>query len=168
MAIAPVDGQYRPSDKPTPLSNYNYFLIHGSHDGDVSTFSGLAQYERIRFTDGQPRFKAAIWVYRANHGQWNTVWGNKDNGPRSGRVLDLRGLLPPEDQRRFAEVYITAFLEATLNGRHEYLPMFRDHRVVGALAAEDDVRDPVSGERISTPRPTTKKTSTSPPAACPA
>ncbi len=131
VAIAPVDGQYRPSDKPTPLADYNYFLIHGSHDGDVSTFSGLTQYERIRFTDGQPRFKAAIWVYRANHGQWNTVWGNKDNGPRSGRVLDLRGLLPPEDQRRFAEVYITAFLEATLNGRHEYLPMFRDHRVVG-------------------------------------
>lgn len=131
VAIAPVDGQYRPAEKPTPLSNYNYFLIHGSHDGDVSNFSGLTQYERIRFTDGHPLFKAAIWVYRANHGQWNTVWNNKDNGPRSGRVLDLRGLLPPEDQRRFAEVYITAFLETTLRGRREYLPMFRDHRVVG-------------------------------------
>jgi len=131
VAIAPVDGQYRPADKPTPLSNYNYFLIHGSHDGDVSTFSGLTQYERIRFTDGQPWFKSLVFVYRANHGQWNTVWNNKDNGPRSGRFLDLRGLLPPDDQRRFAEVYITAFLEATLRGKREYLPMFRDHRVVG-------------------------------------
>jgi hypothetical protein len=131
VAIAPVDGQYRPSDKPTPLENYNYFLIHGSHDGDVSTFSGLTQYERIRFTDGQPWFKSAIWVYRANHGQWNTVWGNKDNGPRSGRFLDLRGLIPQADQRRFAEVYITAFLEATLKDKREYLPMFRDHRVAG-------------------------------------
>ena len=35
VAIAPVDGQYRPADKPTPVTNYNYFLIHGSHDGDV-------------------------------------------------------------------------------------------------------------------------------------
>jgi hypothetical protein len=131
VAIAPVDGQYRPSDKPTPVTNVNYFLIHGSHDGDVSTFSGLPQYERIRFTDGGDWFKSAIFVYRANHGQWNTVWGNKDNGPRSGRVLDLRGLLPPEAQRRFAEVTITAFLEATLNGRREYLPLFRDHRVAG-------------------------------------
>jgi hypothetical protein len=60
------------------------------------------------------------------------VWNNKDNGPRSGRVLDLRGLLPPEAQRRFAEVTITAFLEATLNGKREYLPLFRDHRVAGA------------------------------------
>ncbi|MFN8582406.1 MAG: hypothetical protein U0163_15710 [Gemmatimonadaceae bacterium] len=131
VAIAPVDGQYRPADKPTPLTNYNYFLIHGSHDGDVSNFSGLTQYERIRFTDHQSWFKAAIWMYRANHGQWNTVWNNKDNGPRSGRVLDLRGLIAPEEQRRFAEVYITAFLEATLRGKSEYLPMFRDHRVVG-------------------------------------
>lgn len=131
VAIAPVDGQYQPADKPTPLTNYNYLLMHGSHDGDVSTFSGLRQYERIRFTDGQPHFKAAIWVYRANHGQWNTVWNNKDAGPRSGRMLDLRGLLPPQDQRRFAEVYITAFLEATLKGQRQYLPMFRDHRVVG-------------------------------------
>ncbi|HEX9563716.1 MAG TPA: hypothetical protein VF981_07085 [Gemmatimonadaceae bacterium] len=131
VAIAPVDGQYRPADKPTPVTDVNYFLIHGSHDGDVSTFSGLPQYERVAFTDGGDWFKSAVYVYRANHGQWNTVWGNKDNGPRSARYLDLRGLLPPEDQRRFAEVYITAFLEATLRGRREYLPMFRDHRVAG-------------------------------------
>lgn len=131
VAIAPVDQQYRPADRPTPLANYNYFLIHGSHDGDVSSFSGLAQYERVRFTDGGSWFKSAVYVYRANHGQWNTVWNNKDNGPRSGRTLDLRGLIAPEEQRRFAEVYITAFLEATLRGHDEYLPMFRDHRVVG-------------------------------------
>lgn len=131
VAIAPVDGQYRPADKPTPVSNVNYLLIHGSHDGDVSTFSGLPQYERIKFTDGGDWFKSAFYVYRANHGQWNTVWGNKDAGPRSARFLDLRGLLPPEAQRRFAEVTITSFLEATLHGKREYLPLFRDHRVAG-------------------------------------
>jgi hypothetical protein len=60
------------------------------------------------------------------------VWGNKDNGPRSGRYLDLRGLLTPEEQRQFSKVVIGGFLEATLHGRSEYLPMFRDHRVIGA------------------------------------
>jgi hypothetical protein len=70
-------------------------------------------------------------VYRANHGQWNTVWGNKDGGPRSGRYLDLRGLITPEEQRQFSKVVIGAFLEATLHDRLEYLPMFRDHRVAG-------------------------------------
>jgi hypothetical protein len=132
FAIAPVDGQYRPAGVPTPIENVNYMVIHGSHDGDVSSFNGLRAFQRIKFTDGKPWFKAAWYVYRANHGQWNTVWGNKDNGPRSGRYLDLRGLITPDEQRQFSKVTIGAFMEATLKGKSEYLPMFRDHRVAGA------------------------------------
>ncbi|HEX4682236.1 MAG TPA: hypothetical protein VH277_05995 [Gemmatimonadaceae bacterium] len=132
FAIAPVDGQYKPAGVWTPIENVNYMVIHGSHDGDVSSFNGLRTFQRIKYTDGKPYFKAAWYVYRANHGQWNTVWGNKDNGPRSGRSLDLRGLLTPDQQRQFSKVVIGAFLEATLHNRTEYLPLFRDHRVAGA------------------------------------
>ena len=132
FAIAPVDGQYKPAGVFTPIENVNYMVIQGSHDGDVSSFNGLRAYDRVKFTDGKPWFKSAFYVYRANHGQWNTVWGNKDNGPRSGRYLDLRGLLSPEQQRQFSKVVIGAFLEATLHGKSEYLPLFRDHRVAGA------------------------------------
>lgn len=130
-AIAPVDGQYRPSSKPTPLVDINYLVIHGSHDGDVSSFMGLSQYSRIRYTEGAPSFKAAVWMYRANHGQWNTTWGNGDNGPLSARYLDLRGLIPEEEQREMARVYLSAFIEATLGGKSEYRPLFRDHRTAG-------------------------------------
>jgi dienelactone hydrolase len=132
VSIAPVDGQYRPSGQFWPLENVNYLVIHGSHDGDVSTFNGIRIYDRLRFTDGRPLFKAAIFMYRANHGQWNTVWGNKDNGPRSGRSLDLRALIDPEQQRQFARVVISGFLEATLHNKREYVPMFRDHRTAGS------------------------------------
>ncbi len=131
VAIAPVDGQYNPANRPTPLDNVDYLVIHGSHDGDVSAFSGLRQYARIRFNDGAPHFKAAVWMYRANHGQWNTVWGSGDGGRDSPRFLDLRGLIPAEQQRQMAKVYLSAFLEATLKGHSEYLPLFRDHRVIG-------------------------------------
>jgi dienelactone hydrolase len=131
VAIAPVDGQYRPASVFMPLENVNYMVIHGSHDGDVSSFDGLRQFQRLKFTDGKDYFKSAWYVYRANHGQWNSVWQNKDNGPRSARNLDLRGLIPMEDQMQFGRVVITAFLEATLHDRKEYLPMFRDHRVAG-------------------------------------
>ncbi len=131
VSIAPVDGQYKPAGQYTPLENVNYLVIHGSHDGDVSTFHGLRQFERLRFTDGKPWFKSAFYMYRANHGQWNTVWENKDNGPRSGRALDLRALIPAEEQRQFGKLVIAAFLEATLRGKREYLPMFRDHRTAG-------------------------------------
>jgi len=131
VAIAPVDGQYRPTNRLVPVANVNYLVFHGTHDGDVSSFSGLRMYKRIQFDDGEPHFKASVYVHRANHGQWNTVWGPHDRGPRSARSLDLRGLLDGEDQRRFALVYVTAFLEASLKGKKEYLPLFRDHRVAG-------------------------------------
>jgi len=131
VAIAPVDGQYLPAGRHVPVENVNYMVFHGSHDGDVSSFAGLRQYRRVTFTDDNDYFKTAIYMYRANHGQWNTVWGSSDYGPRGGRTLDLRGLIPAEDQREFAKIYISAFLEATLHDDDRYLPIFRDHRVIG-------------------------------------
>jgi dienelactone hydrolase len=128
VAIAPVDGQYRPADRFMPVEDVSYLVFHGSHDGDVTSFMGLRQYQRVRFTEGNSGFKSAVYVYRANHGQWNTVWGAHDSGPRSARILDLRGLLGPDEQRQFGAVYISAFLEATLRADDRYLPLFRDHR----------------------------------------
>ncbi len=131
VAIAPVDGQYLPTGRPVPIENVNYMVFHGSHDGDVTSFHGLRQYQRLSFTDGGEYFKTAIYMYRANHGQWNSVWNNKDNGPRSGRILELSALVDPEDQREMGKIYISAFLEATLHDDKRYLPLFRDHRVIG-------------------------------------
>ena len=132
VAIAPVDGQYRPAGRLVPIENVSYLVFHGSHDADVSTFHGVRTYQRVRFTDGKPHFKAAVFMWRANHGQWNTVWGNKDSGPRSARYLNLKQLVDPAAQRQFAKVYVTAFLEATLRGDRRLLPLFRDHRAAGA------------------------------------
>lgn len=131
VAIAPVDGQYRPAEQPTPVSDYNYLVIHGSHDGDVSNFSGLTQYNRFRFTRSGPEFKSAIWMHRANHGQWNTVWNNKDNGSYSVRALQLKALIDGEEQRRFGRVVIGGFLDATLKGMEDYRAIFRDYRSAG-------------------------------------
>ncbi len=131
VAIAPVDGQYEPTGRKVPLENVNYLVFHGSHDGDVTSFHGLRPYNRIQYTDGQDYFKSAVYMYRANHGQWNSVWNSFDRGPRSARSLDLRYLVDPADQRRFAEVYVSAFLDATLKGEDQWLPLFVDHRVAG-------------------------------------
>ena len=132
ISIAPVDGQYLPTGRKVEVEDVSYLTFHGSHDGDVTSFHGLRIYDRLTFTDPEVfNFKSAIYVYRANHGQWNTVWGAHDNGPRSPRILDLRALIPAEDQRRFAEIYVSAFLEVVLKGDKRYLPIFRDHRVIG-------------------------------------
>ncbi len=131
IAIAPVDGQYKPADKGTPLNDVNYLVVHGSHDGDVSVFSGLTQYNRVAFSPDSAHFKSAIWMYRANHGQWNTVWNDRDNGRASGRRLNLGALVSGEEQRRFGRVMMSAFLETVLHGREEYRALFRDHRTAG-------------------------------------
>jgi hypothetical protein len=131
VAIAPVDGQYRPSNRFVPVEDVSYLVFHGSHDGDVTSFHGLRQFDRVALTPGSSHVKSAVYMYRANHGQWNEVWGAHDNGPRSPRILDLQHLVPPEQQRRFAEVYVSAFLELTLRGDERYIPLFRDHRQAG-------------------------------------
>ncbi|PKP34704.1 MAG: hypothetical protein CVU00_05620 [Bacteroidetes bacterium HGW-Bacteroidetes-17] len=128
IAIAPVDGQYKPSDQPTPLKNINYLLLHGSHDSDVSSFSGDKQFKRIKFDDGAYKFKTSIYIYRANHGQFNTVWGNHDSGMPGALLLNTKALLKGEEQRQIAKVYMGAFLEMTLKGNQSYLPIFKDYR----------------------------------------
>ncbi len=128
VAIAPVDGQYQPTDQPTPLENVNYFILHGVHDMDVSSFVGARQYERVRFDDGQFWVKAGLYIYGANHGQFNTTWGRKDGIEPGMRLFNLTQLMPPEEQEQIAKVYISAFLEATLRGQTGYLPLFRDYR----------------------------------------
>lgn len=133
IAIAPVDGQYRPREQGTPVDDVNYFTIHGSMDGDVQSFEGVAQYARVHFRDpAQPRFKASLYVVGANHGQFNTTWENLDTDPLSAWALDLDGIMPAEEQRDIARVFFGAFLEIVLRERREYLPIFTDARRAAA------------------------------------
>jgi hypothetical protein len=130
IAIAPVDGQYRPADRLPPVNGVNYFVMHGSHDADVSVFSGQRTYLRTDVSDTNV-VKAALYVYRANHGQWNTVWGDNDVGP-AGWLLNKRSLLTGDEQRRIGLLFFTGFLEMTLRDQRVYEPMFRDYRTVGS------------------------------------
>jgi dienelactone hydrolase len=131
VALAPIDGGYLPAGRPVPIENVSYLVLHGSHDADVPNFEGRRPFKRVRFSDGRYRFKAALYIHRANHGQFNTVWGGNDLGPPLERFVVRRSLLTGAEQRRVVEVFVGGFLEATLNDRVEYVPMFRDVRSVG-------------------------------------
>ena len=128
VAIAPVDGQYEPGNTRTKFNDVSYFVLHGAQDADVRSFMGSQQFERISFTDSLYHFKSGLYIYGANHGQFNTSWGKNDTGHPFTKLLNLKQLLPPEEQQQIAKVYISAFLDATLNDRHEYLPLFADWR----------------------------------------
>ena len=138
IAIAPSDGQYNPSGKPTPLKNVNYFVLQGAHDADVSSYVGIRQFQRVKFTDGNYWIKAALYTYRSNHGQFNTIWQTNDWGKPMSILLNKKPLLKGKSQRKIAKVYITAFLEATLKEKKEYLPILKDWRYAWRWLPHDD------------------------------
>ena len=80
VAIAPADGQYKPAGQHRWIEDVSYLTLQGAHDADVSSFMGSRQWDHVRYTQPGPWFKAEIYAYRANHGQFNTVWGRTDAG----------------------------------------------------------------------------------------
>ena len=133
VAIAPSDGQY---GSPVSLKGIDLLELAGGYDGDLRGWSGLRQYARTTVADGS--FKAALWSYRSNHGQFNTVWGRSDHGALGGAILNLAPILDPEDQQDVPKTAITAFLEASLHGTEGYRELFqRPMRGRSWLPADD-------------------------------
>lgn len=126
ISIAGTDRQYKPAGQPTPLKDISYLAIQGSHDMDVISFAGASQYSRIGFSDKSHHFKASVYVYGANHGQFNTEWGRVDRIGFGNKFYNTAQLLPQEDQLRVAKVLISSFLDATLQEQEQYRSVFKD------------------------------------------
>jgi hypothetical protein len=124
VSIAPSDASYRPCGKPAELTNTSFLTVNGGMDADVGTFFGLAQYGRTT-VDGSGEFKAAVYLHRANHGQFNTTWDYGDLGLYDWLALDRGSLLTPLEQETAARTLITAFLEAAINDDPGYRQVFR-------------------------------------------
>ncbi|MFY0714683.1 hypothetical protein J1D01_13480 [Seonamhaeicola sp. NFXS20] len=128
VAIAPVDGQNKLGGSNPRLEDINYLVLHGSQDGDVSSFMGSQQYERIVFNDSLYHFKSGLYIYGANHGQFNSSWGSNDNFNLFSGLLNQKQLINEENQKKITKIYISSFLDVTLNNKKEYLPLFIDAR----------------------------------------
>ena len=133
VSISPSDGQYGPDVR---LDGVDLLELAGGHDADAMGWSGIRQYNRA--TPGTGGFKAALYAYRANHGQFNTVWGRGDQGPWSGGLLNLRPVETAAEQEDVARTAISAFLEASLHDAAGYRAFFR-RPMVGREWLPDDV-----------------------------
>jgi len=137
-AIAPTDRQFVPSTGPTVVPD-SYFIIHGSKDSDVFTFEGYHTYERAHAVDlANPtvldgKFKAMLWVHKANHNQFNSVWA-----PETPPGVAM----PRPSQEQIARVHLGALALAVLLDRSEYFAALRDHAVATAW-------DPAGTELVS-------------------
>ncbi|MBJ6359963.1 alpha/beta hydrolase family protein [Paenibacillus sp. GCM10012307] len=135
VAIAPTDKKLE--NNFPELKNINYFVIQGAYDSDVNTFDGDRQYDRVSFepseADQDFYMKASLYVEQANHGQFNTSWGKHDIKLPFRMLMNTKSIMAGEEQRLIAKAYIAAFLEATLYGRKEYIPMFKDWQTIGDI-----------------------------------
>ncbi len=120
IAIAPVDHQYKPRNRDTVVTDTNYLVVHGSHDGDVTAYAGFATYSRARFDRCMRCFKAGFYLIGANHGQFNTGWGRYDMPSPRVNLYNLDPIMAAGDQRAVARTLFSAFLEAVLNDDDRY------------------------------------------------
>jgi hypothetical protein len=150
-AIAPTDRQYTPITGPTVVPD-RYFLIHGSRDGDVSTFEGYNTFNRAHAVDlanptvSDGKLKALLWVLGANHNQFNSTWPTETPPATT---------MPRADQEQVAKVALGALAQALLLDRVEYMDVLRDHanrRRLDARGRHVCVAIPGSGTRLSTAR----------------
>lgn len=127
LAIAPTDRQFTPPTGPTVVPD-SYVIIHGSKDSDVFTFEGYHTYERAHAVDlanptvSDGKFKAMLWVHKANHNQFNSVWA-----PETPPGVAM----PRPDQEQIAMVHIGAVAQAVLLDRKEYFAVLHDHAAAG-------------------------------------
>ncbi|RUS49080.1 alpha/beta hydrolase [Cohnella sp. AR92] len=125
IAIAPTDTTV--DGHTANLKDVTYLTLQGSEDADVINFYGERQYQRTAFSGDTSSFKASLYIGGANHGQFNTSWGARDEAMPMGLFLK-KPELDGEQQRRIAKVYVSALLETALHDRLEYRPLFRDYR----------------------------------------
>lgn len=123
VSIAPTDYRY---DRKIVLEDVNYLSLQGSYDSDEVSFWGMRPFRRLQYNDSVDRIKAGVYVHHANHGQFNSTWGNSDFGAPSKWLLNLQPLLKEEEQQEIAKVFISAFAEAVLKNNKEYLPIFKN------------------------------------------
>lgn len=131
VALAPTDGLYRPSGRAVAPTGIDYLALHGSFDGDISAFQGINQFHRVRLPEGSDHFKAAVYVHRANHVQFNSDWRSTDVRAPLSWLLNREPVLPGETQRAVAAFYVSAFLEASLNGNATFRYLLQDERHAG-------------------------------------
>lgn len=135
VAIAPSDGMNRGS---LPrLTETSYLLLSGDHDAQTGALLGIRQYSRTELRAGSDAFKATVWLHRANHNQFSTVWGRWDYRTENAWLTNSAPLLSGEEQRTAAKVLIGAFAEAVLHDEPAYRSVFREPLAALAWLPDD-------------------------------
>lgn len=131
VAIAPSDAYDGPNGQKPDLGDADYLLLAGGHDADTFILYGQAQYRRATSGDDRDRFHALAYLHRANHGQFNSVWGDRDRGLYNSLLLNRAPLLAPDAQQQVAKSLVGSFLHASLRDEPAYRAPFENPSTSG-------------------------------------
>ena len=123
VALAPMDGQYQHEYGKNILKNTNYLFLQGGHDADVYQFLGSQQWQRVEYDDGKNYVNHLIYIHKANHMNFNEDMS--DDFHWGGSKKFYKKLLTPKQQEQVTKVFVSAFIELTLSGKHEYKDILR-------------------------------------------
>jgi len=147
IALSPSDIYQPQYERTTPaeIKDVNYLLLLGTYDRQVPVIMGSRIYQRVSFSENANKncaeskdklcnpesyIKAALFIHHANHSQFNSVWGIYDFPWPYRLFSNIAEQLSGDEQRQIAQIYVSAFLDATLKAEKRYVPIFRDYRVI--------------------------------------
>jgi len=122
FTMAPTDGQFPVKGGSAALipNDVEYFMLQGSRDTGTYNFRGIQFFSKLFSSSRQFRgTKSMLWIYGANHSNWNTVWEKAFSRKISPEALS------PKHQRQIALTYSGAYFLMTLYGKDEYRDFFR-------------------------------------------
>jgi hypothetical protein len=124
VSLAPTDatGETLKGRWATP-----YLVLYGSLDGDVAggyrgrtkMSTGFAIHDRASGEE-----KSMIFIYRASHGRFNTVWGDYDLQLRTIGPGEKAKALPMSAHKKILQGYATGFFRQHLKGETKFRGAF--------------------------------------------
>lgn len=122
VSIAPIEGQYRASQKALMFSSADFLSLHGSADGDVAV--DMASRFLNRGAPAEGHFRSSFWIFGANHGSFNSTWSEHANE----LPTFASNRLGTAAQQKACRVLVTAFFEASFGMEPRYREFLRDWR----------------------------------------
>lgn len=123
IALAPIEGQYRPAQRSLMARNVDFLYLHGSADGDVDV--DFASRFLNRPGPAENNFRTGFWVYGANHAYFNSDWVDGVNE----YPVPAEFRLTPEAQKRLTRAVVNAFLHVSFGIERGYTAFLEDWRV---------------------------------------
>ena len=127
IAVAPSVSQYLPAGHETELSDVDYLVLQGANDQDISVFLGNEQYENVSFSKDGSYIASSLYIAGANHGQFNTEWGEYDIGRPFSLWLNVKNFITAEDQQEILKIASLVFLDKSLKEKDTYADFLTDY-----------------------------------------